>query len=304
MSWPKVLLLVVSTFVAAGSAAAEPLNYNLLRASVARVLVDSVFRVTYTPPLGLGDPVSYVVLGSTELSGSNSGLAVADVGLPDQFANGANGLLLSAFDAETSFDDSATLLTDVFDPLTDMLPELPIPLAGAAVLVDIADFQVSQLAPLQSDLLSLGEPNVWHWAGAAPLHFAGQLNLLIAIPGQAPIQFASGSFGVSSSQGALAGSFTGDATSTSLVVGIEDATVNPETQDLLQEYVVDLSPLGVVMLRLNRMRLAVNGSYTGVNREYGLPEPPPAPAAGCGIGPELAAVVPLLAWLRRRRQAA
>jgi len=46
----------------------------------------------------------------------------------------------------------------------------------------------------------------------------------------------------------------------------------------------------------------VNGSYTGVNRQHGLPEPaPPPPAVGCGIGPELAALVPLLAWLRRRR---
>jgi hypothetical protein len=28
------------------------------------------------------------------------------------------------------------------------------------------------------------------------------------------------------------------------------------------------------------------------------------PGAGCGIGPELAALLPVLAWLRRRRQRA
>jgi hypothetical protein len=304
MSWWKSLLLGASALVvAAGSAAAEPLNYNLLRAALTRVLVDGHLRVTYTPPLGLGEPVSYLVIGSTDLSGSNSGLAVADVGLPDQFAGGANGLLLSAFDAQTSFDQPATLFTNVFDGLVTLLPELPIPLAGAVVTFDIADLQVSSLGPLESDFLSLGEPNQWHWAGVTPLHVSGQLNLLLTIPSREPIQFASGSFGVSSSDGALAGSFTGDATSTTLVVGLEDATVNPETDELLQEHVIDLSPLGVVTLKLNRLRLAVNGSYTGVNRQYGLPEPaPPPPAAvGCGIGPELAAAVPLLAWLRRRR---
>jgi hypothetical protein len=41
---------------------------------------------------------------------------------------------------------------------------------------------------------------------------------------------------------------------------------------------------------------------TNCSKASGPTEKPPAPSNGCGIGPELAALMPLLGWLRRRRR--
>jgi hypothetical protein len=303
MSWSKLLLLVPGLLVAAASAAADPLDYTLQRAGLVRLLADSVVVVTYTPPLGLGEPTTKYLIGNTDLTGSPSGSAVADVGLPDQFAGGANGLLLSAFDAHVEFEDFSALLTNLFDDIVPLLPAPPpIPLAGAALLVDVATLDVNLLGPLDSSLVSLDDPNTYYWGGVAPLAIDGNLNLLIAIPGQEPIQFASAHFGLDSSQGALAGSFDGDATMTRIVVGLDDASLNPDTSGLVQPYVLDLAPLGAISVTVQRLRLVANASMRGVNQEYGLPGGAAAPL-GCGIGPELAALLPALAWLRRRRSA-
>jgi hypothetical protein len=85
------------------------------------------------------------------------------------------------------------------------------------------------------------------------------------------------------------------------VVGLEEATLSPDTTALIQPYVIDLSPLGVIRLTPKRLRLTANASYTALNREYGLPAVA-SPGVACGIGPELAALLPALAWLRRRRE--
>jgi hypothetical protein len=52
-------------------------------------------------------------------------------------------------------------------------------------------------------------------------------------------------------------------------------------------------------------------SYEGIQAgapllhvEYERQNPPSGPAPGCGIGPELAAALPLLAWLQRLRRRA
>jgi hypothetical protein len=272
---------------------------------VVRVLVDTDVVVTYTPPLGLGPPVTYTLLGSTDLTSWPEGSAVADVGLPDQFAGGAHGLLLSAFDARTEFDDTGVLLTNLFDGLVPLLPvPPPIPLSGAVLFVDIADLELSLLGPLQSSLLSIDDPSVYYWGGAAPLRIEGSLELLIAIPGQEPpIPIAPVPFSFDAPQGALAGTLEGGANLTRLVVGVNEELA-PDTTGLVQPYVLDLAPLGAISVSVTRMRLAANASYRAVNRQYGLPSAPPAPVVGCGIGPELAALLPALAWLRGRRRRA
>jgi hypothetical protein len=270
-----------------------------------RVVVVGDVDVTYTPPLGLGAPTTTTLSGSSTLSGVPSGAGVADVGLPDQFAGGAQGLLLSAFDAHTEFDEAGALITNAFDDVVPLLPAPPpIPLMGAVVLVDIAELDVNLLGPLESSLLSIDDPSEYHWGGVAPLRIAGSLNLLIWIPGQDPIQFASAGFGLETSEGALAGTFGGDATLTRLVVGLDDATLDPDTTGLVQPYVLDLTPLGVISVTPKRLRLVANARYTAVNREYGLPSSAPPPPLGCGIGPELAALLPALACLRRLRRRA
>lgn len=302
MSWSKGVLLAVALSVTAAAAGAEPLGYVIQRTAVVRVLVEGDFEVTYTPPLGLGAPSVTLLTGTSDLTGFPSGSAEADVGLPDQFAGGVQGLLLSAFDAHTDFNETGLLITNVFDDVVPLLPAPPpIPLAGAVVFVDIADLDVNLLGPLESSLLSLGDPSVYHWGGVAPLRIAGSLNLLVSIPGQDPIQLATASFGLETSEGALAGTFGGDASLTRLVVGLEEATLSPDTTALIQPYVIDLSPLGVIRLTPKRLRLTANASYTALNREYGLPAVA-SPGFACGIGPELAALLPALAWLRRRRE--
>jgi hypothetical protein len=168
MSWSKALLLL-SGLLVASSAVADPLLHQIQRAGPARVLAEGDLAVTWTPPLGLGAPTTKMLVGSSDLFASSSGSAVADVGLPGQFA-------------------------------------------GAVAFIDIADLDVTLLGPLESSLLSVGDPSTYSWGGVAPLRIAGNLELLIAIPGQQAIQFASAHFGVETSQGALAGTFAGDAT--------------------------------------------------------------------------------------------
>jgi hypothetical protein len=302
MSWSRSALVCLGLCVLASPAAAEPLTYAIQGGGVVRVLVDAEVAVTYTPPLGLGPPATKTLIGSTDLTSWPEGSAVADVGLPDLFAGGAHGLLLSAFDARTEFDEVGVLLTNLFDDIVPLLPAPPpIPLAGAVLFVDVADLEVSLLGPLESGLLSIDDPAVYYWGGTAPLRIDGDLELLIAIPGREPIQFATAHFGLESSHGALAGSFEGDAKLTRLVVGVNEE-LSPDTTGLVQPYVLDLAPLGTIRVSVNRLRLAANASYRGVNRAYGLP-PAPAPGVGCGIGPELAALLPALAWLRRKRRA-
>jgi hypothetical protein len=125
----------------------------------------------------------------------------------------------------------------------------------------------------------------------------------VLIPGQEPIRFGQGGFAIASSDGALAGSFTGDASSTTLVAGVEELELVPETEEYTEPRVIDLGLLGNITVQPRRLRVFVPGSYEAVNRKHGLT--PPAPGTpGCGIGPELAVMLPLLGALRRRRRPA
>ncbi len=304
MSWSKGVLLVVGLSVTASSAVADPLVYTLQSNSIARLLLATDVEVTFTPPLG--EPITQTLLGTSDLTSRPTDTAVADVGLPNFFQGGARGLYLSAFDAHTDFNGVHTLLTNLFDGIVPLLPvPPPIPLAGAALFVDYADLDVNLMGPLQSPFFSVDprDPNVYYWGGVAPFQVSGSVNLLIRPPGQEPIQLATVPFGPLTVD-AAAGSFTGDATTTRLVVGLEDVTLDPDMTSLIQPYVIDLAPLGVISMTIQRMRVVANGSFQGLNSQYGLPWPKrlTGSASACGIGPELAGLLPVLAWLRCRRQ--
>jgi hypothetical protein len=307
MSWRSRLIPLACLLAWSASASADPRIYQIqtLNQSIVGVSVNGDIQVTYSPLLG--PPVSYSLSGNTNLVGRPSGSGVADVGLPGSFAGGAQGLLLSAFEANTAFAEGAILLTDIFGLLPPI--ETPIPLEGAAFVADIADLVVILDGPLSSPLTSVSDPDEYLWAGEAPITIAGSLNLSVAIPGQEPIGLAEPvDFSVSLVRvdgtgvngGALFGSFTGDAATTTLVVGLDPVDVDPDTSEFLQPIPIDLGVLGSITVTPTRLRLIVNASYTGLNRQGGLP--PATAAPGCGIGPELAALMPALGWLWRRRR--
>jgi len=306
MSWSKSLLLVASVLATASAAAADELIYPLQGTSFFRMVIETNVVVTFTPPLG--EPITETTLVSSTLTSPTTGSGTADVGIPGYFAGGEHGLLLSAFDAHTDFTGIHTLLTNLFDDIVPLLPAPPpIPLVGAVLFVDYADLDVNLMGPLQSSLISIGpdDPNVYYWGGVAPIQLSGSLNLKVSIPGQEdPIPFEPVPFGPQTLDGALAGSFTGDAATTVLVVGLEDAALAPDTIPTPEPVVIDLTPLGSISVVTQRMRLAVNGNVRGVNSEYALPPPLFFRGSGssCGIGPELAALLPVLGWLRRWRQ--
>jgi hypothetical protein len=304
MVWSRCALFVGSLCVLASSAGAEPLLYPLQGQNAVRVLAESVFEVSFIP-LGLGEPLTVTATGSTDLTSRQSGSAVVDVGLPDAFGGGASGIYIESFDAHVDVNDIGTLITNLFEPLIPLLPvPPPIPLVGAIALIDIADLDVSMVAPLSSSLISTA-PNEYTWAGETALRISGSLNLSIWIPGQETIALGPVPFDQFVDPAALAGEFTGDAVSTTLVVGSPDAVVNPDTAPLIAEpLVIPLGALGEIAVTPKRLRLAVNGNFEAVNGQYGLapPSPPPAPGPACGIGPELAALLPLLVGLRGRRR--
>jgi hypothetical protein len=306
MVWSRNALLVGSLCVRASSAGAEPLLYPLEGQNLVRVLAASDFDLSFIP-LGLGDPLTVTASGSTELTSRQSGSAVTDVGLPDAFDGGAQGVYIESFDAHVDINDIGLLITDLFEPLIPLLPVAPpIPLVGAVALIDIADLDVSMVTPLSSSLISTA-PNEYTWAGETALRISGSLNLSIWIPGQETIALGPVPFDQFVDPTALTGEFTGDAVSTTLVVGSPDAVVNPDTAPLIAEPLsIQLGALGRIEVTPRRLRLAVNGNFKAVNAEHGLPQqsPPPPPGPGCGIGPELAALLPLLGWRHRQRRSA
>jgi hypothetical protein len=306
MVWSRRALFVGSLCVAASSAGAEPLLYPLRGQSLVRVLADGDFDLRFIP-LGLGEPLTVTATGSTDLTSRQSGSAVVDVGLPDAFDGGASGIYIERFDAHVDVDDIGVLITDLFEPLIPLLPvPPPIPLVGALAFVDIADLDLSMVAPLSSSLISTA-PNEFTWAGETALRISGSLNLSVWIPGQETIALGPVPFDQFVDPAALAGEFTGDAVSTTLAVGSPDAVVNPDTAPLIAEpLVIPLGVLGAIAVTPTRLRLVINGNFTAVNAEYGLApsSPPPPPGLACGIGPELAALLPLLVGLRGKRRRA
>lgn len=294
-NWIRNLIPLGLVLGLALSAAAEPLSYPIQRLdNSVNVGVTGVAQVTYTPLIG--PPLGATVSGFSVLNGRATGSGVADVGLPSAFAGGANGILLSAFQANTSFDESATLFTDVFDQLPPI--PTPIPLGIAIVFVDIADLSVTLEEPLSS-ALEPTNPNEFSWEGEAPVTIEGTVNLVLMIPTQEPIGLPSPvPFSISSD--ALFGAFSGDATTTTLDVGFDEVDIDTTGTMSLH---VNLGLAGSLSVDLTSLRLMVDASYTGLNRKYGLP-PSGGGVPGCGIGPELALLLPPLGWLSRRRRRA
>jgi hypothetical protein len=289
-------LAAAALALGASAAVAEPLTYSIRPNNpVVTVAIDADAEVRYGPPLG--PPVVIPVADLlSNLFGRPSGSAVADTGLPS-FDGGAHGIWLSSFDVETGFGDSALLLTGIFDQLPP-IPS-PVPLVGAAFLLDIADLTIRTEEPLVSPLLPNG-PNRFLWAGEAALTVEGAVNLFVTIPGQEPIGLSEPiPFSVPLDTAALTGGFTGNATSTTLDVGVSGLEVETEATGSV---LIDLGALGGLSVTLTRLTLILDGSFSGTNTRYGLPAAGGGPV-GCGMGPELALLVPALAALRRRRRA-
>ena len=286
-------------WVVATSAFAEPLTYTIKSANsplMVQVWGDAV--VTYSPLLG--PPTTVELLdGSSALIARPRGGGVADVGLPTQFMGGTHGILISSFNAHTDFTDSAFLFTDIFGQLPP-IPS-PVPLGAAGLVLDIADLELVLDGPLSSPLNPNGTPNEFSWAGEAPITVNGSLNLSVQIPGQEPIGPSEPStFSVSVSPAALFGGFSGDATTTTLTVAADAVEVMPDTSQFLAPIEMNLGVAGGLSVDLNQLIIRINGAYVATNRKYGLA--PASPTPGCGIGPELALMLPALGWLRRKRR--
>lgn len=295
MAFRQWQFALAAVWIGAASASAEPLTYPIAAVNpLVNVVVVGDAEVSYGPPLG--PPVTISLLdGTANLAGRPRGSAVAEVGLPSAFMGGANGIALSSFSADTRFADSAILLTDIFGQLPP-IPS-PVPLVGAALVVEIAELTVRLDGPLESSLVPSGA-NEWLWAGAAPLTVEGSVNLSVAIPGQEPIGLPEPvPFSVPLDPGVLTGAFSGDATSTTLDVGVEALEARTDASGSI---LIDLGALGGLHVTLTRLTLLIDGSYSGVNRQYGLP-PANGGVPGCGMGPELALLLPALGYLRRRR---
>ena len=308
MSWSKSLVLAACASAAASAVAAEPLVYTIPPAvNLLRVQADGELRVSLVPPVG--EPLDTFVQGINEFLVKPSGSATADTGLPDSFNGGTQeGIYISTYQTHLHFQDNPAMFYNIFGPLIPLLPvPVPIPLIGALAFIDIADLHVEMVTPLSSNLISIPDPNVYHWGGVAGLRISGSINLIVSIPGREPIAAGPVPFDQIVDPAALAGDFTGDAVSTRLVIGSEDAVITPDQIPPIAPIVIPLDPLlGSISVTMNRLRIAVRGNVTGVNNQYGLPQQtqPFPPGGGCGIGPELVAVMPLLGWLWRRKRGA
>jgi hypothetical protein len=298
MAIREMALAAAALGLGASAASAEFLTYPIRPAdSLVNVAIVADADVSYGPPLGPPVTISFADL-SANLTARPNGSGVADTGLPS-FDGGAHGIWLDSFQTNTSFANNALLLTDVFGQLPP-IPS-PVPLVGAAYFLDIADLTIRTTEPLVSPLLANGA-NEFLWAGEAAVTVEGTVNLFVTIPGQEPIGLQEPvPFSVPLDTAALSGGFSGDAVSTTLDVGV--APLELETDVPPQTIPIDLAGLGSVSVTLTRLTLVVDGAFTGVNRKYGIGGAPPPVIPACGMGPELALLVPALAALRRRRRA-
>jgi hypothetical protein len=83
-------------------------------------------------------------------------------------------------------------------------------------------------------------------------------------------------------------------------VGVEALELEPE---LSAGVAIDLGALGSLSVDLTRVFFRIDGTYSLTNRAHGLPPAGGGGGVGCGMGPELVLLLPVLGWLRRRRAA-
>ena len=276
------LSIPLTVFLLAGltsSAGAVPLSYAVdQQESNTLVSAGTLLYVDASPDVTDGTingqqgqlPLNSTVINSTNTQPSASSHAIADVGLPNNFNGGSNGITFSELKINfsslpgpiNSFTFSTTLAGLGIGPGGPL--GLPFGVVESPLLLFFASVQTTSLnitldAPFSSSLTENPlTPGEYLWAGAANATISGAFQVS-GIPGVDPTE--STPFSVPVTGLPLAGSFTGDASGTEIVVGFDpdQLAVVLENQDLSTDPVaydvdVPVSSLGLDQL-VNALQL-------------------------------------------------
>jgi len=219
------------------SAGAVPLQYKVVVAEseITANMNASAFVTVSPDPLNQFPQYGALTNSSTTQPTNIGSQAVADVGLPGNFNNGANGITISQLTWSTY-----PAIMNGFGVIS-----IPLNLTGPYQLIGytatVGSLSLTLDSPLTSSLTPLGSDQ-WAWAGLGNVTISGTIDPTVAIPTKPTITL--GSFPFSENLTIpLAGTFSVAANHTDLTLGIPTSTLKNQSLGL-PPINVSLDPTG------------------------------------------------------------
>jgi PEP-CTERM motif len=273
----------------AAASSAVPLTYNVIPAEsniLVRARVNNTIDVSpdYTETLAGGTgqfPISETQQGFWQASPSPLSHLTADVGLPNGFGDGANGINFS----------SLVIQTYAAPGVIGGSTNVPIPLGVTGspqtfvtVTASLATLQITLNQPLSSTLTPSVNPDEWLWAGVADVTISGTFSPQLLLPAQLPVAPTPTPF----SQNVLlplAGTFSGIATGSQVTIGIDQDALQNQNLSLPPVHEsIDLLDLGLVTLTYDFSNLVLADLTAGIVYRNATPIPEPGTALLLGLG--------------------
>jgi len=245
MSTWNPMRVVFETAVMVGglatSALAVPLPYSVVvnQSDInSTITVDASATMSPDPLNQFQHPMIGTLSAISTTRPNPSSSAVADVGLPGNFNNGANGITISQLTWSTS---PGTLEGFALVPV-------PLSLTGSrfqflAFTANVASLSLTLDSPLTSSLTPLGTDQ-WAWTGLGNVTISGVIDPTISIPTKPPVTLGAFPFSESLTM-PLAGTFSAAPGHTDLTLGIPTGTLKNQSLSLPPiDVPLDLTPLG------------------------------------------------------------
>jgi hypothetical protein len=248
------------------------------------------------PPAGDDFPAFAQMSGNENTFPTPQSRVTADVGLPNNFNNGAHGIDFSELSIRTTNAPGAIF---GFGAIS-----VPMDLTGSDVQLIAFTASLSYLdivlnTPFSSSLTPTGNPNEWLWSGLADVTISGALAPKVVVPTVQTVELGPYDFSQQVTI-PLAGLFSGDGLGTMISVSIPSGTL--QDQDLGLAPIsedIDIAELGLVTGTFSLDTLTLADISTAIVYRNVSPIPEPGTAALLGAG--LAGIA--LRSRRRRSQA-
>jgi hypothetical protein len=284
MTWrnPSRALLAIGMITGwfASSARALPLTYNVVVAeSDITTALFATAEVDVNPDFLNQFPQSGFLLSNSNTQPTPSSYAIADVGLPSNFANGANGIAISelTFTTQPANMDGLGVITI---PLSITgSPSQPIAYFAqvGALTITLDDTLTSQLVPTLN-------PGEWAWAGTGNVTISGVLIPAVVIPTVQTVFLGQFPFSQAVTM-PLAGTFSGDVNGTELTLGIPVGALQNQSLGLPPiDVPLDLLGLGLVTAHFYLSDAVLADISTAIVYRNATPIPEPGTAALVALG--------------------
>jgi hypothetical protein len=237
--------LAVSLLLAS-SVSAVPLVYNIQPTqSDIQTATSLSASADVTPDLLNQFPQSVNLIGTSSTQPGYGTTLTADVGLPGNFQDGANGIVISQM--AVTYPEALQLFS---------IGSITVPLGGGtsqpvAFVGNLTSLNITLDAnsTITSSLTPTQNPGEYLWAGLANLTISGSLSPTVIIPTVQTIDLPATPFSQSTTA-VLAGTFYGDGLGSLVTVGIPADEIHNLDVSLPPIQVTGLDPLGLGLLAL------------------------------------------------------